>query len=75
LFPRSRGYWAKKVRQKLHDFGKIADDHDGKKAIALGLERRVESTSRGQPAVKRKCAQPLRRRFRPGDDELGRHLR
>lgn len=40
LFPHQRGYWAKKVRGKLHYFGKIADDPSGQAALALWLEQR-----------------------------------
>ena len=34
----ARGYWYKKIRGKLHYFGKIADDPDGQQALARYLE-------------------------------------
>jgi integrase len=40
LFPHGSGYWAKKVRQKLHYFGKVADDPKGEAAIQLWLDRK-----------------------------------
>jgi integrase len=40
LFPHAAGYWAKKVRQKLHYFGKIADDPKGEAALNLWLDRK-----------------------------------
>jgi integrase len=53
LFPHARGYWAKKVRQKLHYFGKVADDPQGKAALQLWLDRRDDllagRTPRGTP--------------------------
>lgn len=40
LFPHHSGRWAKKVRKKLHYFGKIADDPKGEAAVRLWLENR-----------------------------------
>jgi integrase len=40
LFPHSAGYWAKKVRQKLHYFGKIVSDPKGEAALQLWLDRK-----------------------------------
>jgi integrase len=40
LFPHARGYWAKKVRQKLFYFGKVADDPKGEAAIKLWLDQK-----------------------------------
>ena len=40
LFPHQRGYWAKKVRGKLHYFGRISDDPKGQAALALWLDQK-----------------------------------
>jgi integrase len=40
LFPHARGYWAKKVRQKLCYFGKVADDLKGEAALNLWLDQK-----------------------------------
>lgn len=40
LFPHASGRWAKKVRQKLHYFGKVSDDTQGEAALALWLEQK-----------------------------------
>lgn len=40
LFPHATGRWAKKVRQKLVYFGKVADDPDGQTALARWLEQK-----------------------------------
>lgn len=38
LFIHARGYWAKKVRGKLHYFGKVSEDPHGKGALVRWLE-------------------------------------
>jgi len=40
LFPHAAGYWAKKVRGKLHYFGKVADDPKGQAALEKWLEQK-----------------------------------
>ena len=51
LTPHPRGYWCKKVRGKLHYFGKIADDSDGQKAITLWLEQKDDLLAGRTPRV------------------------
>ena len=53
LFPHARGYWAKKVRQKLHYFGKIADDPEGKAALDLWLDQKDDLLAGRTPRVHR----------------------
>ena len=54
LTPHRRGYWCKKVRGKLHYFGKVADDPQGEKALDLWREKKDDllagRTPRVQPA-------------------------
>lgn len=40
LTPHPRGYWCKKVRGKLHYFGKIADDPNGQAAVEKWLAQK-----------------------------------
>jgi integrase len=40
LFPQGSGRWAKKIRGKLHYFGKVADDPKGTAALKLWLEQK-----------------------------------
>ncbi len=51
LFAHARGYWAKKVRQKMHYFGKVAGDEDGQKAIELWLEQKDDLLAGRTPRV------------------------
>ncbi len=53
LFPHARGYWAKKIRNKLHYFGKIADDPDGQKALNLWLDQKDHLLAGRVPPVRR----------------------
>jgi integrase len=42
LFPHATGRWAKKVRGKLHYFGKTVDDPDGQDALNKWLDERED---------------------------------
>lgn len=53
LFPHATGRWAKKVRQKLHYFGKIADDPDGQKALAKWLDQKDDLLAGRTPRAHR----------------------
>lgn len=54
LFPhKGSGYWAKKVRQKMHYFGKVADDPKGVKALALWKEQKDDLIAGRTPRGKR----------------------
>src|SRR5262245_31523803 len=48
LFPHQSGRWAKKVRGKLHYFGKVADDPKGVKALEIWVEQK-DALIAGQP--------------------------
>jgi len=48
-----RGYWCKKVRGKLHYFGRTADDPEGEKALALWLEQKDDLLAGRVPRIKR----------------------
>lgn len=51
LFPHATGYWAKKVRGKMHYFGRIAGDVRGDAALARWLELRDDLLSGRTPRV------------------------
>lgn len=51
LTPHPRGYWCKKVRGKLHYFGRIADDTDGQKALNLWLDQKDDLLAGRTPRV------------------------
>ena len=52
LFPHATGRWAKKIRQNLHYFGKVADDPDGKQALEkLNREWPYLKDGRTPPAI------------------------
>lgn len=55
LFPHARGYWAKKVRGKLHYFGKIANGPRGKAALEQWLEQKDDLLARRTPRVASAC--------------------
>lgn len=40
LFPHQRGYWCKKVRGKLHYFGKVVGDPKGEAALQAWIDQR-----------------------------------
>lgn len=49
LFPHANGRWAKKIRQRLVYFGKVADDPTGERALALWLDQRDDLLAGRQP--------------------------
>ena len=48
-----RGYWCKKVRGKIHYFGRTDDDPEGEKALALWLEQKDDLLAGRVPRIKR----------------------
>jgi integrase len=53
LFPHANGYWAKKVRQRLHYFGKVADGPDGKAALEKWLDQKDDLLADRTPGAKK----------------------
>jgi integrase len=53
LFPHATGRWAKKVRGKLHYFGKTADDPKGEQAIRRWLDQKDNLLAGRTPREKR----------------------
>jgi integrase len=51
LFPQGSGRWAKKVRGKLHYFGKVADDPKGEKALFKWLDEKDDLLAGRTPRV------------------------
>ncbi|MCY2990911.1 MAG: tyrosine-type recombinase/integrase [Planctomycetota bacterium] len=52
LFPHATGRWAKKVKQKLRYFGKVADDPKGEKALAEWLRVKDDLLAGREPRPK-----------------------
>lgn len=52
LFKHARGYWCKKVRGRLHYFGKVADDPRGSAALVLWLDQRDDLLAGRKPRPK-----------------------
>jgi integrase len=52
LFPHATGRWTKKIRGKFAYFGKVADDPDGQKALALWLEQKDDLLAGRTPRVR-----------------------
>ena len=53
LFPHARGYWAKKVRGKLHYFGKVATDPQGAAALQKWLNEKDDLLAGRKPRANR----------------------
>ncbi len=52
LFPHATGRWAKKVRSKLHYFGKVDGDPKGRKALGKWLEQKDDLLAGRTPRVR-----------------------
>ena len=53
LFPHARGYWAKKVKGRLHYFGKVASDPQGQAALDLWIAQKDDLLAGRKPRAKR----------------------
>jgi integrase len=53
LFPHSRGYWAKKVRGKVHYFGKVSTDPEGTAALQKWLDEKDDLLAGRKPRANR----------------------
>ena len=51
LYPHATGRWAKKIKGKLHYFGKTADDPKGEKALDLWLDQKDELLTGRPPRI------------------------
>ncbi len=52
LFPHATGRWAKKIKGKLHYFGKVADDPDGAAAVLKYQDQREDLQAGRKPREK-----------------------
>lgn len=53
LFPHATGRWAKKIKGRLHHFGKVADDPKGKAALSRYLDDKDDLLAGRTPRSRR----------------------